>query len=691
MKNIYPKLAWSGIKNNRRLYVPYILTCIGMIMMFYIMEFLTLNPAIKNMPGGQSLQYILQLGVLVIGTFAVIFLFYTNSFLLRRRKKEFGLYNVLGMGKRNLAAVQVFESLIVAVIALAAGLFLGITFSKCAELLMLNIMGQETNFSIYIAWQSIRDTICLFGLIFVLLYFNTVFHIRITNPIELLHSENAGEKPPKANWLFAVIGIVILAGAYYISVSIKNPLDALMWFFVAVIMVIAATYILFQAGSVTLCRLLQKNKKYYYKTNHFVSVSSMAYRMKRNGAGLASVCILCTMVLVMISTTACLYFGKEDSLRNVYPRDINFVMSFEDNSYINSQDKKSLLNVVEQVIEKNNRTAENIFDCQMASFVSYIENGEIETDSKHLESFMQSMSGMNFADVWQIGVISLEDYNKITGESETLNANEIMLYTSKDTDYENSTIAFGDGEAFNIKKKLKAFISNGTEDYQLLPTMYMVVSDLEKIMQPLSQIKDPTGRNLISVEWNYCLDINGSDDEKIEIYNEMKENVKQLLSQDETGNIQIRYSCRTLERDGFYSSNIGLFFLGIMLGLMFLMATVLIIYYMQVCEGYEDQSRFEIMQKVGMTQKEIKKSINSQILTVFFMPLAVAGMHLIFAFPIINKLLVMFALTNKNLLISITVICFIVFALFYMLVYHITSKAYYSIVSGNKEDEYIEF
>lgn len=691
MKNIYPKLAWSGIKNNRRLYVPYILTCIGMIMMFYIMEFLTLNPAIKNMPGGQSLQYILQLGVLVIGTFAVIFLFYTNSFLLRRRKKEFGLYNVLGMGKRNLAAVQVFESLIVAVIALAAGLFLGITFSKFAELLMLNIMGQETNFSIYIAWQSIRDTICLFGLIFVLLYFNTVFHIRITNPIELLHSENAGEKPPKANWLFAVIGIVILAGAYYISVSIKNPLDALMWFFVAVIMVIAATYILFQAGSVTLCRLLQKNKKYYYKTNHFVSVSSMAYRMKRNGAGLASVCILCTMVLVMISTTACLYFGKEDSLRNVYPRDINFVMSFEDNSYINSQDKKSLLNVVEQVIEKNNRTAENIFDCQMASFVSYIENGEIETDSKHLESFMQSMSGMNFADVWQIGVISLEDYNKITGESETLNANEIMLYTSKDTDYENSTISFGDGEAFNIKKKLKAFISNGTEDYQLLPTMYMVVSDLEKIIHPLAQIKDPTGRSLISVEWNYCLDVNCSDDEKIEIYNEMKENVKQFSSQDKTDDIQIRYSCRALERDGFYSGNIGLFFLGIMLGLMFLMATVLIIYYKQVCEGYEDQSRFEIMQKVGMTQKEIKKSINSQILTVFFMPLAVAGMHLIFAFPIINKLLVMFALTNKNLLISITVICFIVFALFYMLVYHITSKAYYSIVSGNKEDEYIEF
>lgn len=691
MKNIYPKLAWSGIKNNRRLYVPYILTCIGMIMMFYIMEFLTLNPAIKNMPGGQSLQYILQLGVLVIGTFAVIFLFYTNSFLLRRRKKEFGLYNVLGMGKRNLAAVQVFESFIVAFIALAAGLFLGITFSKFAELLMLNIMVQETNFTIYIAWQSIRDTICLFGLIFVLLYFNTVFHIRITNPIELLHSENAGEKPPKANWLFAVIGIVILAGAYYISVSIKNPLDALMWFFVAVIMVIAATYILFQAGSVTLCRLLQKNKKYYYKTNHFVSVSSMAYRMKRNGAGLASVCVLCTMVLVMISTTACLYFGKEDSLRNVYPRDINFVMSFEDNSYINSQDKKSLLNAVQQVIEKNNRTAENIFDCQMASFVSYIENGEIETDSKHLESFMQSTSGMNFADVWQIGIISLADYNKITGESEILNANEIMLYTSKDTDYENSTIAFGDGEAFNIKKRLKAFISNGTEDYQLLPTMYMVVPDLEEIIQPLAQIKDPTGRNLISVEWNYCLDINCSDDEKIEIYNEMKENVKQFSSQDKTDDIQIRYSCRALERDGFYSGNIGLFFLGIMLGIMFLMATVLIIYYKQVCEGYEDQSRFEIMQKVGMTQKEIKKSINSQILTVFFMPLIAAGMHLIFAFPIINKLLVMFALTNKNLLIFITVICFIVFALFYMLVYHITSKAYYSIVSGNKEDEYIEF
>lgn len=301
-KGFYSRLAWTGMRKNKKLYTPYILTCIGMVMMFYIVSFLAGSDVLKSMAGGDVMQSILGLGCGVIGVFALIFLFYTNSFLIRRRKKEFGLYNILGMGKWNLARVLFWESLIIAAISLVAGLFAGIALSKFAELGMVNVLEGTASFSMSIAPAAILQTIGLFAVIFFLILLNTLRQIHLTNPIKLLHSESTGEKPPKANWFIALAGAVILAGAYYLAVSIEEPMEALMSFFVAVIMVIVATYMLFMAGSVAVCRILQKKKKYYYKTNHFVSVSSMLYRMKRNGAGLASICILCTMVLVMVSS-----------------------------------------------------------------------------------------------------------------------------------------------------------------------------------------------------------------------------------------------------------------------------------------------------------------------------------------------------------------------------------------------------
>lgn len=277
---------------------------------------------VKSMPGGDEMQAILSEGCIVVAVFSLIFLFYTNSFLMRRRKKEFGLYNILGMGKINLARILFWECLIIAVIALVVGMISGILFSKIGELLMIRILGGEADFSFYISPNTILQTVCIFGVIFLLILLNALRQIHLSNPLELLRSEAVGEKKPKANWVIAVLGIILLAGAYYLAVTIKEPVEALMWFFVAVIMVIVATYMIFISGSVALCKLLQKNKRYYYKTNHFISVSSMAYRMKRNGAGLASICILSTMVLVMIMSTASLYIGTEDSLRSRYPRNI---------------------------------------------------------------------------------------------------------------------------------------------------------------------------------------------------------------------------------------------------------------------------------------------------------------------------------------------------------------------------------
>ena len=296
---LYPRLALSGIRNNRKLYVPYILSCIGTVMMYFILHSLSLSPLLHETRGGDNLEIILSLGKYVIAAFSLLFLFYTNSFLIRRRYKEFGLYSVLGMDKRGIGRVVLWESLFVSLLGLAAGLLFGIAFSKLAELGLLRAIQSDVDFRFYLSWEAVLSTLLLYGGIFAALMLKSLWQVGRTKPLELLKSENYGEKPPKANWFFALLGLGLLGVAYYLSLSIQSPLKALMLFFVAVLMVIAATYLLFMAGSVTLCRLLQKNKKYYYKKNHFVSVSSMAYRMKRNGAGLASICILCTMVLVM--------------------------------------------------------------------------------------------------------------------------------------------------------------------------------------------------------------------------------------------------------------------------------------------------------------------------------------------------------------------------------------------------------
>lgn len=671
-KGFYSRLAWTGMRKNKKLYTPYILTCIGMVMMFYIVSFLAGSDVLKSMAGGDVMQSILGLGCGVIGVFALIFLFYTNSFLIRRRKKEFGLYNILGMGKWNLARVLFWESLIIAAISLVAGLFAGIALSKFAELGMVNVLEGTASFSMSIAPAAILQTIGLFAVIFFLILLNTLRQIHLTNPIKLLHSESTGEKPPKANWFIALAGAVILAGAYYLAVSIEEPMEALMSFFVAVIMVIVATYMLFMAGSVAVCRILQKKKKYYYKTNHFVSVSSMLYRMKRNGAGLASICILCTMVLVMVSSTVCLYIGAEDSLRNRYPRNINMDTTVSDLALLDSEEADAVRTLSSQMASENGLSLQNVLDYRLADFAGYIHDGRIETDNQFSE----------YSNIWQIFIVPLEDYNRLMGQTETLKPGEALLYTTRLGHYDQNTIAIGDSEPLQIKKVVSDFTDNRVDAMQMIPSLYLFVPNFDEVTAPLLELTDTRDRSIVNLHWFYEFDLNCDDETQIGIQEQLSEGLKRF-SNDE-GIFSTLLEGIAKERVGFYGLYGGLFFLGVLLGIVFLFAAVLIMYYKQVSEGYEDQSRFEIMQKVGMTKKEIKKSINSQVLTVFFLPLLAAGLHLAFAFPLIYKLLILFALTNQTLLILVTVCCYLVFALFYVLIYRVTSKAYYSIVSGAK-------
>ena len=677
-KGFYSKLAWTGIRKNKKLYTPYILTCIGMVMMFYIVSFLSISDILNSMPGGDTMQMMLGFGCGVIGVFALIFLFYTNSFLVRRRKKEFGLYNILGMGKWNLARVLLWESLIIAGISLAIGLFFGIVFSKFAELAMINILSAEITFSLTIAPQAIIQTLALFAGIFLLILLNTLRQIHLTNPIELLHSENVGEKPPKANWFFALAGVVILGGAYYLAVSIEDPIMAMLWFFVAVIMVIVATYLLFISGSVAVCRILQKKKNYYYKANHFVSVSSMAYRMKRNGAGLASICILCTMVLVMVSSTVCLYIGTEDSLRAYYPRNICLDTQASKISTIDSETTDRIRELSDQVLLENGQGGKNTLDYRVAEFPGYISDGVVQTDQSSVPTFQLS----TYSDVWQVFVISLDDYNRLMGQQETLRDDEVLIYTTIENGYTEETIAIDNAKPMKVKKAVTHFTDNGIDAVETVPSLYIFVPDFEQYLAPLMDATDDNGNPAIELHWFYGFDLECDDEIQIQIYRQIQNGLGQLSFSSEDDSFVIQCESVANERQVFYGLYGGLFFLGILLGVVFIFAAVLIIYYKQISEGYEDQSRFEIMQKVGMTQKDIRKSINSQVLTVFFLPLIAAGIHLCFAFPLISKLLTLFNLTNLHLLILTTIACYLIFTLFYMLVYKITSKAYYSIVNG---------
>ena len=676
----YPRLALDGIRKNKRLYLPYLLTCIGMVAMYYIVLFLKDSRAITGMPGGGTIQPMLDLGSWVIAVFSVIFLFYTHSFLIRRRKKEFGLYNVLGMSKRNIGRILFWEALIVAVVSLALGLAAGLALSKLAELGLVNVMHADVTFTLEVSPAGIGKTAAVFGGIFLLLFFNSLLQVRGSDTVALMRSESTGDRPPRGNWFFGFCGVLILGGAYYIALKIEDPITALVMFFVAVIMVIVGTYLLMISGSVLFCRILQKNKKFYYKPNHFVSVSSMVYRMKRNGAGLASICILATMVLVMVSTTTSLYVGSEDVLASRYPREIMLKLYLDDPDGMSDGNIGAMRDAVSEVYSRHGVTPQNLRDYREASVAGHLENGAVETDPDKINDFSLD----TYANVHQFQLIPLSDYNRMTGETETLEEDEVLLYAYR-TAYAGDRIAFNGGGSFRIKRQLESFVVNGDAAMDAVSTIVLIVPDIETGVAGLWEMTDGSGNRIVNLNWKYEFDTGLEEDAQIALSDELYSLARGFSLTEDRDVLAASCESRAAEHSGFYTLFGGLFYLGIALSVVFVFAAVLIIYYKQISEGYEDQARFEIMQKVGMTKKEIRRSINSQLLTVFFLPLIGAGCHLIFAFPIIRKMLLLFSLTNVTLYAVTTLISFLIFALFYTVVYRLTSNAYFHIVSGARE------
>ena len=657
------RLAWSGIQKNRKLYLPYCLTIIGMVMMSYIMQALSYAPALHAMKGGSQLEAILSLGKLVIAVFAAIFLLYTNSFLIRRRYREFGLYNVLGMDKNALSRVVFWENLIVALVGLAVGLALGTLLYKLAELGLVNMVHGQVDDSIVVEPESLKFTLVIFAVIFALIMIRSLIQVRHTRPLELLRSESAGEKPPRANYLLGFLGLALLGGAYYMAVTISNALSAFTWFFVAVLMVIAGTYLVMISGSVVLCRLLQKWKGYYYKKQHFVSISSMAYRMKRNGAGLASICILATMVLVMISSTGSLYIGAEDAIAVRYPYDSTVKLYFGRLDELDDRNVEKIQRTMERTLEaqKVTPTAEKIF--------RYVSVSGALLEDRLVTDFTEVNAVMNYNQVYSLYLLSQADYNRMYGTDIALQTGQAMVRVYNGS-WNGSHIQVGALE-LDVVGQLPCGLE--MEDMTLVPSLVLVVSDLQ-------QASVPEECNMIF----FCgYDFGLPEEETLEAHRALEAAVKALASEQK---IHCRVECPIVERQDFYITFGGLFFIGMILSAMFIAAAALIIYYKQVSEGYEDQSRFAIMRKVGMTRQDIKKSINSQILTVFFIPLLLAGVHLAFAFPLVWQLLTMFSLSNKRLAICTNIGAFLIFCVFYVVIYKFTAHAYYRIVSGQEKE-----
>ncbi len=672
--SFYAKLALLDLRKNKQLTLPYILAGSMMVMMYYILSFLSESPAILKMRGGSIMQSILPMGCGMIAVFSVLFLFYTHSFLFKQQFREFGLYNVLGMDKRNISKIVILESVFIAAIAIGIGLAMGILFSKIAELMLLNLLDLEISFDFHLGFTSLYQTPIIFGGIYLLLLLDTLIRLRRFRPLELMQHNRVGEKIPKLTWPLATLGVLSLGTAYYLAVSIKEPLTALATFFIAVILVILGTYLLFIAGSVTFCRLLQKNKRYYYKPNHFVSVASMVYRMKRNGAGLASICILLTMVLVMISSTASLYFGAEESINNQCSYGVFIEMNFDDITKLEEEN----LALIREVIAPYSNGAD-LTGIRTAEIPGLFTEKGILIDVENAGNF----TNFSYDNIGYLIVLSLADYNRNTGQHITLAGDECLLYTEQiKTKWDSFTMEFCD--TYKVKQLLKTSPIDRKSDSMVVPTVCLVVSNPESFFAPIRDMLNPTDEPMVVYDWTVGFDLD-TPEEELNAERAVYENLNAFMQSYTGGAYKFSMDSQEERRIDFYDTYGSLFFLGIMLSIVFLLAAVLIIYYKQISEGFEDHNSFAILQKVGMTKKDIRKSIDSQMLTVFFLPLIVAGIHLFFAFPFIVKIFRLFSFFNIGLSIFVHLSCFILFGLFYALVYRLTSKTYYDIVSSKKE------
>ena len=665
---IYGKLAVTNLKNNRKNYLPYILASAFSVMMYFIMDSLYRNPSLVKT--GATLSIMLSYANVVLLIFSVIFLFYINSFLIKRRKKELGIYNILGMGKGHLAKMLFIESIITTTVSIIGGILAGILFGKLVYLVLLKILHLKRDIVYMISPVSVGITAAIFGCIFFVIFLYNLVQMKLSNPIELLRGGNAGEREPKTKWLMTIIGSVCLAGGYYISLTTKEPLQAIGQFFVAVLLVVAGTYALFMAGSITLLKLLRKKKSYYYKTRHFTAISGMIYRMKQNAVGLANICILSTMVLVMVSITISLYAGMNDVLVTRFPSEAQIT-----NQGINQNEERQIGELVASITKENHTNPTSQIRFHEGNFTALYND-------KTKNFNMTTAQSYGDTNIVEFVMIPLSDYNKTEGKAVKLADNEVLIYHRKNknkSSIKNEETIHLNNDSYKVAANLDSMRIAKADATNSVDGWYVIVKDTNIIKKYLKAVygKDDMEDSVEDyhefMQYVYSFNLDGSRTNR--------ERTEQILQEQLQAKFKSAFiEGRELSRENFHNFYGGFLFIGIFLGIIFLMATVLIIYYKQISEGYDDRERYHIMQKVGMSKKEVRQSIRSQVLLVFFLPLIMAVIHLAFAFKIITRLLSVLNLTNISLFFMYTVGTVAVFAVIYVIIYSITAREYYKII-----------
>lgn len=631
-------------------------------MMFYIMRTIQGSTGIASMRGAGTLSIVLTMGLVIVGICACIFLFYTNSFVMKRRKKELGVYNILGMEKRHIAKVMAWESIILYLLSVCGGLLIGIVFHKLAAMFLYKLTGVSESIPFYISGWGCIQTAELFGILYLLMLFYNFLQVRLANPIALLHGDSVGEREPKAKWFSAISGVICILAGYYLAVTVQEVIMAVNIFFVAVLLVIAGTYILFVSVSIAFLKILKGNKKYYYQTTHFITVSGMLYRMKRNAVGLANICVLSTMVLVIISTTVCLYAGLEDSLKNNFPAEISITL-YRD--FIPEVSERELL--MEQLFaagKEQNRKLTEVSEYADIVVVTHIEGNKVECFDNTNDSY-------NFTEMGMLYLMTRADYERFTGHSYEAIPRGSVMVTSPITFDEDSIVLFGTEYPVARKMDIPTDFPNKEIEGFLNPQQicYVIVEDANALSPFLAESQ---------VQYHIEIEMDGTPEER-KMYASA---VREVLDAHRTEpGFQTRIvTARAEQRDSYMEMNGGFLFLGLFLGSMFLMITVLIIYYKQISEGFEDRERFAIMIKVGMGRSMVKAAINTQVRTVFFLPIAVAVIHLVMAFPMLKIILYVFGLMNTTLFAGCLVATVAVFGVIYFVVFKLTSSSYYRIV-----------
>lgn len=668
-KGIFSRLAKQNIRNNKSTYIPYIITCIFCIAMIYMMEFLrdcpTLDQAVRQ---ADEVRMIVFTGEIVVEIFCIIFLIYSNSFLMKRRQKEIGLYNILGLERNHIGIVMFLETIITSIGSLAGGIAAGIIGSKLALLLLLKLLHIPSVLGFYISVKGIFTCLFMFGIIFLMILFLNLAKIHLSRPVELLRGNNTGEKEPAAKWLMALIGFICLGAGYYLAVTTESPIKAITIFLLAVILVMAGTYLLFTAGSIVILKFLRRRKSFYYRTGNFISISGMLYRMKQNAIGLASICILSTGVLLMIAMTVSIYFGMNDIMLNRYPYDVDMSVTS-----ISEEECQTAIEAFEKAIADNKVPVEKSVE-EIYLDIVCSKNGD-QILIKPANTIRNSDS------VLVLSLLDQAEYERLTGISANLNDGEIFAWYPSAVQKDSVTV---DETEFTVKKWLdKNPLTCGEDAVSDNAVLVVTDEDFKKFDEMRTEMykgvsSAPAGEDLTL---HLGLDITGSETDKIDFGTPVMEVVKDLKKNGGLSeNSWITSGIRQQEYESYYADNGSLLFIGIFLGSLFLMGTAMIIYYKQISEGYEDQKRFEIMQKVGLSRREVRSSVRRQILMVFFLPLLMAMLHITMAFPMIRRMLLLFGMTNTKLFIGCTAGTVLIFAVVYGLIYHMTARSYYHIV-----------